>query len=435
MIAVAALGAYALWTLAPYGPAALNLSSGSEPNTFIAGDFAPEVVTAPGRAATLQPGLAATPPMGWNGFNHFYLKVTAATIEAQARALAASGMRAAGYNFINVDGGWNLRNRNKQGELVPDPAKFPHGIRPVADYVHSLGLKFGMYTSAGMMNCAGTSAGSFGHYQTDAATFAAWGVDYLKLDWCAVPFQQFKKMTPLEVSRMLASGMREALRATGRAIVLDVNVAAEMQPWGWARGVAELWRTGRDSHDHWDSVMWNFVHNVALYPSAGPGHWNDPDMLEVGNGGMTYDEYRTQFSLWAEMAAPLIAGNDLTAMTPAARDILTNRSVIAVDQDPLGVQGRAVVTAGGHWILVKPLVHGRMAVILFNETKKPAAMSTSIAQIGLVSGPQYMLHDLWTGAVGQTTEAIDAIVPPHGVVMFLLVPAPSSPHGLTDPTA
>lgn len=412
VIAVAALAAYAYWSFAPYGVADFNASTG--PHAFVAQRFAPDVRPR---------GLADTPPMGWNGFNHFYLKVSAATIEAEARALAASGMQAAGYDFVNVDGGWDLRARSKDGELVPDPTKFPHGIRPVADYVHSLGLKFGMYTSAGMMNCANTSAGSFGHYVQDAAAFASWGVDYLKLDWCQVPFHEFKHMTPLQVSQTLALRMREALRATRRAIVLDVNVAAEMQPWGWATGVAELWRTGRDSHDRWASLMWNFTHNVQLYPSAGPGHWNDPDMLEIGNGGMSYDEYRTQFSLWSVMAAPLIAGNDLTRMTPQTQAILANRDVIAVDQDPLGVQGRAVASADGHWVLVKPLANGRTAVVIFNETAELALISTSIEQIGQAAGRPYVLHDLWTGEVGHTTGEINVMVAPHAVVMYVVAGA------------
>ena len=362
--------------------------------------------------------VAATPPMGWNGFNRFYIHVTAAMVEAQARALIASGMAAAGYRFVNVDGGWDELKRGQKGELVPMSKRFPQGIKPVADYVHSLGLKFGIYASAGTANCAGTSAGSYGHFPKDAAQFAAWGVDYVKLDWCNVPFGDFPHLTHEQVSVMLGVHMRDALDATGRPMLLDVNVNAEFAPWSWARDLATIWRTGKDSHDHWASLLWNFQQNVQRFQWAGPGHWNDPDMLEIGNGGMTVDEYRTQFTLWAEMAAPLIAGNDLTRMPPSIQAILTNRAVIAVDQDPLGRQAWPVSDAGGRWVLLKPLAGGASAVVLFNSTDKPSTVATSIERLGLTQGATYRTVDLWTGAKGQTTGSIQASVPAHGVVML-----------------
>jgi alpha-galactosidase len=371
--------------------------------------------------ATLAPGpavLALTPPMGWNGFNHFYLKVDESTVEATARALVASGMKAAGYVFVNLDGGWDLPMRDVRHDLQPDPAKFPRGIWPVADYIHSLGLKFGIYSSAGTMNCASTSAGSFGHYQQDAAAFAAWGVDYLKLDWCHIPYADFPRMTHRQVSVMLAMQMREALAATGRPIVFDVNNWTDEQPWAWARGVGQLWRTAPDIHDHYASLVWNFTHNVSHFGQAGPGGWNDPDMLEIGNGGMSATEYQSQFSLWAEMAAPLIAGNDITRMSPITQGMLTNQAVIAVDQDPLGLQGYSVANGEGHWVLTRPLENGDRAVVLFNQTDQLASISTTVSQVGLAGGPEYMLIDLWSGATTPTGDAIAAIVPAHGVVMY-----------------
>jgi alpha-galactosidase len=370
------------------------------------------------RLAVLRPALALTPPMGWNGFNHFHRDVTAATVEAAARALVNSGMAAAGYTYVNLDGGWDLPQRDAHGGLQPDPRKFPKGIKPVADYVHSLGLKFGIYTSAGTENCARTSAGSYVHYRQDAAAFASWGVDYVKLDWCYIPYRNFRGMTHAQVSQTLATQMADALAATGRAVVYDVNDTTSDKTWGWARQQANLWRTSGDIRDTYAGLVHNFKRDVSHNTQAAPGHWNDPDMLEVGNGGMSITEYQSQFTLWAEMAAPLIAGNDLTTMPLAVRAILTNRAVIAVDQNPLGRQGYPVRSAGGLWVLTKPLTDGQRAVVLFNETNTAATISTSSSRIGLGRAAAYTLLDLWTGAETTTTGAITAVVPAHGVVMY-----------------
>lgn len=361
--------------------------------------------------------LALTPPMGWNGFNHFHLAVTAATVESEARAVVSSGMRDAGYTYVNLDGGWDLRQRAADGSLQPDPRKFPHGVKPVADYVHSLGLKFGIYTSAGFANCAGTSAGSYAHYPRDAATFASWGVDYLKLDWCYIPYRNYPHLTHLQVSQLLASQMQAALALTGRPIVYDLN-ATDDQPWMWAGGLSHMWRTAPDSRDAYPSMVYNFNLNVGQHQHAKPGGWNDPDMLEVGNGGMSLSEYRAQFSLWAEMSAPLIAGNDLVSMSPAIQGILTNREVISVDQDPLGVQGYPVASSGGHWVLTKPLADGDRAVVLFNQTDRTAVISASLREVGFQNQRKSDLIDLWTGNVTQGAVAISSAVPPHSVVMF-----------------
>lgn len=372
-------------------------------------------------------GLAMTPPMGWNGFNRFYVHVDAAIAEAAARALVASGMKAAGYRYVNLDGGWALDHRNAEGALQPNPKLFPRGIRPIADYVHALGLKFGIYASAGVKNCAGTSVGSYGHFWQDAATFASWGVDYLKLDWCRVPFHEFPNMTHAQVGQTLASEMAQALLATGRSIVYDVNDWTNDSPWTWAPRLSHLWRTTPDIHDTFASLVVNFTLNSNHFVWAGPGGWNDPDMLEVGNGGMTDLEYRSEFSLWSEMAAPLIAGNDLAAMSPATEAILTNSEVIAVDQDPMGMQGYPVASTGGHWVLTKPLASGDRAVVLFNQTNVPATITTSIAQVGLHLGVDYTLLDLWSGTALETTDVIGAVVPAHGVVMYRISTSESAP--------
>jgi alpha-galactosidase len=368
-----------------------------------------------------------TPPMGWNGYNRFHLRVNAATVEAAARALVTSGMKAAGYTYVNLDGGWDLRWRSPAGALLPDPLKFPQGIRPVAGYVHSLGLKFGIYMSAGMQNCAGTSAGSYGHYPQDAATFASWGVDYLKFDWCNVPFQNYRGLPHRQVSEMLAREMFNALAAVRRPIVYDVNDwGGDDQPWMWARP-ANLWRTAPDIQDRYPSMLLNFTRNVHHFDHAGPGGWNDPDMLEVGNGGMSLAEYQSQFSLWAEMAAPLIAGNDLTAMSAGTRGILTNLAVIAVDQDPLGRQGYPISSSAGEWVLTRQLANGDRAVVLFNPNNTPATISTTAAKAGLPSGFDYTLTNLWTGVMTDTPSVISAVVQPHGVVYYRIARSETEP--------
>lgn len=386
----------------------------SLPDALSAPEALPETI--PVAIVDRPPGM--TPPMGWNGYNHFHRSVNEAVVEAEARALVTSGMKAAGYTYVNLDGGWALPRRGARGNLVADPRKFPHGIQPVVEYVHSLGLKFGIYASAGTQNCAGTSAGSFGHYGQDAAAFASWGVDYLKLDWCSIPYFDFPRMTHRQVSQLLAMQMRVALSSTGRSIVYDVNDWTGDDPSVWARGLAQLWRTAPDSQDRYSSMLWNFTHTVSQFRQAGPGGWNDPDMLEIGNGGMSATEYRSQFSLWAEMAAPLIAGNDLSTMSAITRQILTNQAVISVDQDPLGRQGYPVASAGGHWVLVKPLRNGDRALLLFNQTSAAATVSTSLTQVGMGAAGQCTLLDLWTGSTIETSGVISATVPAHGVVFF-----------------
>ena len=373
--------------------------------------------------------LAMTPPMGWNGFNRFYVRVDAARVEAAARALVSSGLKAAGYTYVNLDGGWDLHDRNPDGALQPNPKTFPGGIKPVADFVHALGLKFGIYASAGLRNCAGTSAGSYGHYWQDAAAFASWGVDYLKFDWCAIPYHDFPPMSHASIGQVLASQMAQAIAATGRPIVFDVNDWTDDSPWSWAPRVSHMWRTTPDIHDRYASMVWNFTHNVDHFTMARLGGWNDPDMLEIGNGGMSNLEYRSEFSLWSEMAAPLIAGNDLVAMSPATQAILSNTAVIAVDQDPMGMQGYPVASAGGHWVLTKPLANGDRAVVLFNQTDKAATITTTVAQLGLPAGLEYVLVDLWNGTAKDSTGVIAAAVPAHGVVMYRI-----STSGPSDPT-
>jgi alpha-galactosidase len=400
------------------------------PGSGASGDTVSRTGGAAGRFAPALPpyavipygnGLALTPPMGWNPYNHFGRGATADTVRAMARALVTSGMKSLGYTYVNVDGGWDLKQRDANDELQPDPAKFPQGIKPVADYVHALGLKFGIYTSAGAKNCANTSAGSYGHYRQDAALFASWGVDYVKLDWCYIPFRLYPYMSAAQLSENLAKKFADAMAASGRQMVLDLN---DPDPGSLvaAPQLANMWRVAPDIRDSYSSMVANFIRDVGRYRMAGPDHWNDPDMLEVGNGGMTLNEQRTEFTLWAELAAPLIAGNDLTHMSHEVFSILTNAAVIAVDQDALGAQGYPVTNRDGRWVLTKPLASGDRAVVLFNQTNRNATISTTIGAIGLAGAPDYQLRNLWTGAVVTTRGSISVAVPAHGVVMYLVSP-------------
>jgi len=337
-------------------------------------------------ASALDNGLAKTPPMGWNDWNAFGCNVSAALVEQTAQAIVTSGLRDAGYSYVNIDDCWALPDRDANGNLVPNPTKFPDGIKAVADFVHGLGLKLGIYEDSGTKTCSssGGFSGSLGHENADALEFAQWDVDYLKYDDCNQPADQ--QNIPATIARYTA--MRDALAAataqTGQPIVFSI---CEKTDFGvpnsaWPT-IGNLWRTTGDIHDQYSRVVSLFHTNVQLASLAGPGAWNDPDMLEIGNGGQTDAEYRTEFSLWSEMAAPLIAGTDLRSASPATLAIYTNADVIAIDQDPLGKQGTIVSSTDGHWVLTKPLANGDVLVALFNETSSPATITTTAAAAGL----------------------------------------------------
>ena len=373
---------------------------------------AAQVLAAPS-AGALDNGLAKTPPMGFNDWNAFGCNVSEQLIKQTADFFVSSGMKAAGYNYVNIDDCWMTHDRDAQGRLVPDPVKFPDGIKGTADYVHSLGLKLGIYEDAGTETCAGYP-GSLGHEQTDAQTFADWGVDYLKYDNCNNAGSTTKQQY---IDRYTA--MRDALAATGRPIVYSLCEWGVNQPWTWAGDVGNLWRTTGDISDNWNSLKSIINQNAPLDGAAHPGAWNDPDMLEVGNGGMTDTEYKTHFSLWAEMAAPLLVGTDLRRATPETMSILLNKDVIAVDQDSLGVQGRVVKTDGTHLVFAKPLANGDAAVALYNSGDTAATISSTAAQVGLPkSHGAYTLTDLWSKNVTESAGTISAHVPAHGTVLY-----------------
>jgi len=368
-------------------------------------------------AAALSNGLALTPQMGFNDWNAYGCNVSESLIKATALAMHTNGMQAAGYQYVNIDDCWLLKNRDSTGHLVPDPAKFPDGISGTAAYVHSLGLKLGIYEDAGTATCAGYP-GSLGHETTDANSFAAWGVDYLKYDNC--------NNTGLSAQSRY-SAMRDALAATGRAILFSLCNWGQENVWTWGAGVGNSWRTTGDINASYASMLAIFHANLPLASYAGPGHWNDPDMLEVGNG-MSATEQQTEFSLWAEMAAPLIAGTNLTNATSQTLSILTNRNLIAVDQDPLGKQGTEVSATGGLDVLAKPLANGDVAVALFNENSTPATITTTTTAIGKTGSSSYTLTDLWTGTTSTTTGTISATVPAHATTMYRVHGGSSTTH-------
>lgn len=358
--------------------------------------------------------LARTPPMGWNSWNRFGCEVNEETVRRTADALVATGMRDAGYVYVVVDDCWHGA-RDARGFITADAKRFPSGMKAVADYVHAKGMRFGLYSDAGRRTC-GDRPGSQGHEYQDALTYAEWGVDYLKYDWCNTGTRNAEEAYAL---------MADALKASGREIVLSICEWGNSKPWLWAQNVGNLWRTTGDIYDHWQGPrtyslgMLDIVdRNEPLWPYAGPGHWNDPDMLEVGNGGMSDAEYRAHFSLWAMMAAPLIAGNDVSAMTEATRTILLNRNVIAVDQDPLGVQGRRMRRDGDKELWVKPLAGGGRAVLLLNRGTAPAEIAFSWDEIGYPPRLKARIRDLWSGKEARRAGGFAVTVEPHGAVML-----------------
>ncbi|MDF3293087.1 NEW3 domain-containing protein [Streptomyces silvisoli] len=384
-------------------------------------------ITAP-PAAALGNGLALTPPMGWNDWNAFGCSVSEQLVEQTADKIVSSGLRSAGYQYVNIDDCWMAGSRSATGDLVPDPVKFPHGIKGVADYVHARGLKLGIYESAGTMTCAGYP-GSLGHEQQDANSFAAWGVDYLKYDNCnnlGIP------------ARQRYQAMGNALARTGRPIVYSLCDWGQENVASWGGSVSNLWRTTGDIDATYGRMLSIFHQNVGLADAASPGAWNDPDMLEVGNG-MTATEDRSEFSLWAEMASPLIAGTDLRHASVTTLATYGNKEVIAIDQDRLGRQGRPVSMTGGLDVLAKPLADHSVAVALFNENAAPAKISTIASALGLPAANGYTVRDVWAHTTTATAGAVQAFVPGHGTVLYRVaatsMPGRYPPHVMLTTTA
>lgn len=378
----------------------------------------------------LFPELALTPPMGWNSWNKFQCNVSEKLIRETADAIVASGMKAAGYTYVNIDDCWQVA-RDSLGFIVADPQRFPSGMKALADYIHSKGLKLGVYSDAGWTTCAGRP-GTRGHEFQDATSYAAWGVDYLKFDWCA---------TDNLSGHGAYQTMSAALRRAGRPIVFSLCEWGTAKPWTWASDIGHLWRTTGDispvfdgivDHGNWKSlgVMAILDLQKGLRQFAGPGHWNDPDMLEVGNG-MKTGEDRAHFTMWSMLAAPLIAGNDIAHMSPETKAILTNAEVIAIDQDSLGVQGLQHSARDSVEVWFKPLANGDWAMTVLNRRGTPQhvvfdwkAEEVSDSVSGRTTGfasTTYRLRDLWAHKdVGTTRKALSAEVPAHDVLALRL---------------
>ncbi len=355
-------------------------------------------------------GLAKTPPMGWNSWNKFRAQVDDKSVRGMADAIVSSGMRDAGYIYVNIDDTWEAPQRDKDGNIHANE-KFPD-MKALADYVHSKGLKLGIYSGPGPRTCAGY-IGSYNHEEQDARTWAAWGIDYLKYDWCSAA----EVYRPEELKSAYLK-MGAALRATKRPIVYSLCQYGyqNVQEWGAQVG-GNLWRTTGDISDRWESMARiGFDQQVGREKFANPGHWNDPDMLEIGNGGMTDTEYRTHMSLWAILAAPLLAGNDIRTMTDSIKEILTNKEVIAVDQDKEGMQGSRVRKDGDLEVWKRPLAQG-VAVGLFNRGANMAKIEVKWSDVGITKkNPK--VRDLWAHQDIPATGSFSVDVPSHGVVML-----------------
>lgn len=376
--------------------------------------------------------LAPTPPMGWNSWNKFACDVSEKLIMETADAMAASGMKDAGYEYIVIDDCWQV-GRDSMGFIVADPERFPSGIKKLADYIHAKGLKFGIYSCAGTKTCGGRP-GSRGHEFQDAYMYAQWGVDYLKYDWCFTEGQTAKESYAL---------MSQKLKEAGRPIVFSLCEWGDNKPWEWAKPYGQLWRTTGDiydcfdcekNHGTWSSwgVMKILDMQDGLREHAGPNHWNDPDMLEVGNGGMTENEDRAHFSMWCMIAAPLIAGNDLRSMSPQSLAILTNPHAIAINQDALGIQALRTQKADSLETWVKPLANGEWALCFLNRASKAKEVvydwkahivDDTFANRKLDAATEtFTVFNVWTKKpMGNTKKPLKVTVPSHDVVMVRLM--------------
>jgi alpha-galactosidase len=376
------------------------------------------------------PGLALTPPMGWNSWNTFASNINENLIKETADAMIANGMRDAGYVYIVVDDCWESMERDAKGNIVPDPKKFPSGMKALGDYLHSKGFKFGIHSCAGVKTCAGYPGGR-GHEYQDALSYASWGIDFLKYDWCEHGTAD---------ARETYKTMRDAIHAAGRPMIFSLCEWGQNKPWEWAGDVGHMWRTTGDIYDSYDGrkgwesgwkrnldlqytlVEGNGPDGIGKY--AGPGHWNDPDMLEVGNEGLTFGESRAHFSLWCIVAAPLIAGNDVRHMEPVYRDMLTDKEVLAIDQDALGKQGfRALADPGKNIeIWVRELSNGEWAVCALNTNSAAADITVEWKRLWTIQG-KFQVRDVWAKKpAGDTSKPYTARVDSHDVLLFRLTP-------------
>ncbi|XP_002192599.5 alpha-N-acetylgalactosaminidase isoform X2 [Taeniopygia guttata] len=389
-------------------------------------------------SVALENGLARTPPMGWMSWERFRCNVDCQAdprncISEQlffemADRLAEDGWRELGYEYINLDDCWAAKQRDAAGQLVPDPKRFPRGIKALTDYVHARGLKLGIYGDLGIFTCGGYPGTMLENVKQDAQTFAAWGVDMLKLDGCYSSAEEQAKGYP---------EMARALNATGRPIVYSCSWPAYqggLPPqvnYTILAEICNLWRNYDDIQDSWDSVLsivdWFITNQDVLQPAAGPGHWNDPDMLIIGNFGLSYEQSRSQMALWTVMAAPLLMSTDLRTISPEAKEILQNRLMIQINQDPLGIQGRRIVKEKYNIeVFVRPLAQAASALVFFSRrTDMPFRYTTSLAKLHFPEDAVYEVQDVYVGKIIgdlKTADNFSVVINPSGVVMWYLHP-------------
>lgn len=413
---------------------------------LFAAAFALSLGTDAAAAMTLQePPLAASPPMGWNDWAHYQCDFTAQTILDNARALVSSGLAARGYDTVTIDDCWMQKQRDAAGNLQVDPARFPQGMKPVADAIHALGLKFGIYEDAGYETCEGFAGsgepdgGGNDHFAQDARLFESWGVDYLKLDGCNVYVP--KRGSQDAAYRKAYAAQSAALKAVRRPIVFSESAPAYFQGtpgWydvlDWVRGYGQLWREGTDiktydtkhpSASRFHSVMWNYAYNLPLGRYQAPGNWNDPDFIIGGDGGMSLAETRSQLALWSMMSAPLILSSDVGKLSPDALHILGNREVIRIDQDPLARMATLVRRTAGMDVLLKPLAGGDYAVAVLDRGSTPLAVDLPLDSLGFAAGNacSMSVRNLWTRATASRQHGLKADVAPHDTVIWRLHPA------------
>ena len=372
--------------------------------------------------------LAKTPPMGWNSWNKFSCNIDETIIKEVADAMVSNGMKDAGYEYIVIDDCWQI-DRDKEGNIIADPKRFPSGMKALADYVHSKGLKFGLYSDAGTLTCQGRP-GSRGYEFQDARTYASWGVDYLKYDWCSHGKQTTE---PSYIT------MRDALYKAGRPIVFSICEWGKSKPWEWAGEVGHLWRTTSDIINCFDcNVYWGGIGVIQIIDLqteirkySGPGHWNDPDMLEIGNGALSPDENKTHFAMWCMLSAPLMAGNDIRNMPKDIGDILTNKELININQDPKGIPALRWKVEGNIEMWIKPLVNNNYAICFLNRSTQPYELSYNLEGLSIGENDfdrveykidkSYKMRDLWSHKnIGMVNDRIKYSIPGHGVLILKL---------------
>jgi alpha-galactosidase len=446
MLALTACAASVLTAVAAPGASAARVAPAArpavQPASAATAASATQAVQAASGGSAPGNGVALTPPMGWNDWYQYRCTVTAAEVLANAQALVSSGLAKDGYDYVNLDDCWMAPTRAADGSLQADPTRFPDGIAALANQLHAMGLKLGVYEAAGTTTCQ-KLPGSWGHYQQDADTFASWGVDYVKFDYCG----QFPDGTGSAELESLYQQMSAALGAAGRPMVYsqelpiaagDANPAnADYVPYvSYSSQIANLWRVAPDETTNFDSTVFgHLTDDLPLAGYAGSGHWNDLDMLLTGTSGYNWTpaQEQTQMSIWAEMASPLISSTDLTNMSAATKQVLGNKAVIAVDQDPLGKQGQLVAQPNGVDVVAKPLSGGDVAVLLANPASTPEQVSTTASAVGLSSAAGYSVSDLWAGTTRESAGTITATVPAQGALLLRVSPLTTSEVGRYAP--